>query len=292
MVDVLPQAFDVSIYRELHADLRGMSDEELVRHYDEFGRDEGRRCSAVQSRADFISLVPTSARSLEIGPFAAPVLTGPNVTYCDVLDTAGLRVRAGEHGLDPAAVPPIDHVLGDDQLDGIPGRFDVVLTSHAIEHQPDLVEHLQQVRRRLEPDGRYVAMIPDKRYCFDRDIAPSTIAEVVSAHRERRRRHTLRSVIEHRSLTVHNDSGTHWNERLVRHRPSTDAEAVRRAIEEFDDANGNYIDVHAWYFTPDSFVEIIRLLYALELIDLEIERLYPTQFSHNEFWTVMRPIRR
>ena len=104
--------------------------------------------------------------------------------------------------MNPDAVPYIHHVLGPQGLDGFTEEFDAVLSSHCIEHQPDLVHHLQQVQHKLKNDGgRYFILIPDKRYCFDKHIAPSTIAEVVQAHEEHRTVHTLRSVIEHLSLT-------------------------------------------------------------------------------------------
>jgi hypothetical protein len=63
---------------------------------------------------------------------------------------------------------------------------------------------------------------------------------------------------------------------------------VREAIDEWRAAQGAYLDTHAWYFTPDSFREIVDLLNRLSLISLSAERVYCTRFGSNEFWAILR----
>ncbi|SEK98713.1 class I SAM-dependent methyltransferase [Nitrosovibrio tenuis] len=283
-----PPELDCHIYRRLHEDLAHMGDNQLLEHYNRYGKPEGRVSNGLANRKQFASLVAPGMQALEVGPFATPLLHGDNVSYCDVLDRDGLKKRAGDLGLDPDSVPTIHHVLGPQGLDGFTGEFDAVLSSHCIEHQPDLIHHLQQVQRKLKNDGgRYFILIPDKRYCFDKHIAPSTIAEVVQAHEEQRTVHTLRSVVEHRSLTTHNNARRHWRP-LDAEQHFIDPEKVQNAINDWRNAKGRYIDVHAWYFTPDSFKEIIGLLRSLNLINLTAERIYSTRFESNEFWAVLK----
>ena len=90
------------------------------------------------------------------------------------------------------------------------GGLRAVFSSHCIEHQPDLVRHLQEVANLLEPDGAYFLLIPNKLYCFDHFIAETSVADVMLAHHLGHRVHTLASVIEHRALTTHNDPSRHW----------------------------------------------------------------------------------
>jgi SAM-dependent methyltransferase len=285
-----PPEFDPGFYRAMVPDLAGATDAQLLAHYETTGRDFGVPGNRLTDRGEFASLVTAANSVLEIGPFAAPLLRGTPVRYCDVLDTAQLRERAASLGMDPALVPEVHYRMGDGLLDDVPDRFEAILGSHSIEHQPDLVGHLQQVERRLLPGGRYFLLVPDHRYTFDRQIPASTIAEVLQAHEEGRRVHTLRSVIEHRALTVHNDPVAHWESPLPAARPTPpDAEAVTRAVEEFHDADGGYIDVHAWYFTPDSFAGIVGVLHRMGLIGLEIDRLYPPRRFTPEFWAILRP---
>ncbi|HYF21255.1 MAG TPA: methyltransferase domain-containing protein [Ramlibacter sp.] len=285
----LPPEFDPGAYREANAYLADLEDNELVAHYNAEGKRLGLRCNALRDRWDFAALVPAEASALEIGPFASPVLDGPNVRYADVLDTQQLRERAPREGMDAARVPDIHFVMHGASLDGIPDRFDVLLSSHCIEHQPDLIGHLQQVERRLNPGGRYFVLVPDKRFCFDRNLAASTVAEVLQAHQERRQVHTLRSVIEHRAFMTHNDASRHWAEAAAAPEDGRGvaAEKVAAAMREYEAAAGGYIDVHAWYFTPDSFRQLLRLLGELDLTRLRVERLYRTRRDRLEFWAVL-----
>jgi SAM-dependent methyltransferase len=277
--------FDPLFYKNAHPDLASLDAENLRRHYETFGRDEGRTANQLRTRADFVKQISAGTSVLEIGPFASPVLVRPEVRYCDVLDQRQLRERAQALGLDANRVPFMHYVLDERGLDAITDSFETVVSSHSIEHQPDLITHLQQVGRRLRTPGRYFVLVPDKRYCFDRLIAPSTIAEVLDAHEQRRKVHTLRSVIEHRALTTHNQPDRHWSEPELR--LCVNASVVGAAIEEWRAAQGGYLDVHAWYFTPESFSEIVRLLRELAFSPFDLERLYPTRRGSNEFWAVL-----
>jgi hypothetical protein len=158
---------------------------------------------------------------------------------------------------------------------------------HCLEHQPDLVGHLEEVGQLLLPGGAYFLLVPDKRYCFDYFIPLSNLAEVLVAHRQQRRMHTLRSVIECRALTTHNDSLRHWQGDHGIIYEGLEGR-LQAALEEFDNADGKYIDVHAWYFTPDSASAILSALQSIGLSELAVHRVYPTRYGANEFWIILR----
>jgi SAM-dependent methyltransferase len=258
-----------------------------VEHYNLHGKSEGRVSNGLADRKAFASIIRPDTSVLEISPFAAPLLHGPNVSYCDVFDQEELKRRAAGHGLNPDLVPHIHYILKGMSLDEIPMTFDAILSSHSIEHQPDLINHLHQVEHRLTEGGRYFVVIPDKRYCFDRFNAPSTIADVIQAYEEKRLVHTLKSIITYCALRVHNDPGRHWSERDSQ-RPSVELQKVKDAIDEWRSAEGRYLDTHAWYFTPDSFAEIADLVNRLDFIKLSLERIYSTRFGSNEFWAILK----
>jgi hypothetical protein len=149
------------------------------------------------------------------------------------------------------------------------------------------VRHLNQVADLLKPNGRYYLLVPDHRYCFDHYLLPSTVAQVLGAHLENRKVHTLSSVVEHRALTTHNDPARHW---AGDHGDPKENRAGRiaSAIQEINDANGAYIDVHAWYFTPQSFRQIITDLSATRHIPFSVQTMFPTRPNSNEFWTILQ----
>nr|WP_053000119.1 methyltransferase domain-containing protein [Sphingomonas sp. Y57] len=281
----LPPAFDAGYYLSANPDLR-ISAEAAADHYAATGRAEGRVASPLALRENLIGLIGDGRSVLEIGPFCCPLLRGPNIAYLDVLDAAQLRERASRIGMDPSGCPAhIDYVGG---LEQVWRRFDAVISSHAIEHQPDLVHHLQQIERILQPDGLFCLIIPDKRYCFDHYIAESTIADIIEAYREQRQHHGLASVIEHHALTTHNDPRLHWaGDHGPAVRPDRVAQ-VAKALREHDLNRGTYLDVHAWYFTPDSFRLTIETLAQLGMIGLELAGVYDTAHGRNEFCAVLR----
>ena len=242
---------------------------------------------AVVDRNAFVGLIPLNNSVLEIGPFAQPVLRGPHVRYVDVLSTEDLRKRARALGMDETKVPNIGWVSNGSDLSVVNDTFDAVVSSHAIEHQPDFVGHLNQVADLLKPNGSYYLLVPDHRYCFDHFLTPSTVAQVLGAHLENRTVHSLSSVVEHRALTTHNDPARHW---AGDHGDPNENRASRiaSAIQEISDANGAYIDVHAWYFTPRSFREVITDLSATKHISFSVQRMFPTRPNSNEFWAILQ----
>jgi SAM-dependent methyltransferase len=283
----LPNECEPMTYRSRYDDLAHMTHVQLLDHYRTYGRREGRIANRLCDRNDFAALVPATATALEIGPFHSPLLRGPNVTYSDVLSREGLVARAKRHGLDPSGVPLIDYVLPHGDLHIIDRRFDLVLSSHNLEHQPDPIGHLQAVAQLLNPRGGFFLLIPDKRYCLDHFIPQSNLAEMIVAHRDQRRTHIPRSAIEHIALVTHNDCGHHWRgDHGVMY--ENIGARLQTALREFDEAQGGYLDVHAWYFTPDSAVAILSALREIELTTFTVQRIYPTRFNSNEFWMVLR----
>lgn len=282
-----PSEFDPIVYRKANPDIASLDDARAAAHYRRTGRAEGRIASLAATREGFLACVVErqAGAVLEIGPFCRPLVRGPHVRYLDMLDSDALRARAVQIGLDPSDCPETIHYIGD--LKAIEERFSAVLSSHAIEHQPDLVGHLIAVARLLDKGGRYLLIVPDKRYCFDALIPESTIAQVLQAHHEGRSVHSLQSVIEHRALTVHNDGVLHWQRDHGPIPPQERAKRIRAALDEYEAAQGGYIDVHAWYWTPKSFRTIVNDLFALDLIPLRATRVYDTPRDRFEFCAVL-----
>ena len=222
---------------------------------------------------------------LEIGPFCSPTIVGERVDYADHLSTEELRSRAVELGMDPSGVPEVKHVLRDGTLAGIEEKYDVVFSSHNLEHQPDLITHFNDVRSILNPGGRFCLIVPNAHYCFDANLPLSKISDVVNAFHEGRRQHTLAAVIDHRALTTHNDSGVHWEERLNGDRPyqPIDTDRVAAALREFAAAQGSYIDVHGWQFDPLSLSDIVNCLIDLRLITFSSVQCNGPVRGTNEF---------
>lgn len=238
------------------------------------------------SRAGFLSRIPGNAKVLEIGPFTIPSVSGPNVDYFDVLSREELLERAIRINYPHDQCPFIKYVSATGNLAIVSETYEYVVSSHCIEHQPDLIQHLTDVYKLLKPGGEYLLVIPDKRYCMDAYLPVSVIQEIIQAYEEKRKMHTLRSVIEHRAFRTHNKAWLHW---IGKHgTPADPVPLIVEAVQEYKDANGGYIDVHAWQFTPFSFNHIISLLNKLDLSNFKIEQIYSTRPGEFEFYAVLK----
>lgn len=229
---------------------------------------------------------------LEIGPFDDPVLRGTKVKYFDVLDQIGLKNRSlncnRPHPLQN--IPPIDYVEPNGNIKIIKDKFDVVLSCHSIEHQTDFVQHLKDVSSLLKPNGCYVIILPDKRYCFDHFIRETTFADILEHHKLKKKNHSLKSVIEHRALTCHNDCVRHWKGDHGFPKYVEDINVISNAVDEYNKAirNNEYIDVHSLQFTPKSFGHIIDILNKINLINLKLHKMFPTNPYSGEFYVVLK----
>lgn len=224
----------------------------------------------IYDRKSLLSKVSLVESVLEIGPFDRPLVIGSNVSYLDVLTQEQLKERAiAISGHSPNNVPFINFVGKSGVVRETQGmQFDAIVSSHLLEHQPDLIGHLIDVVQSLKPGGMYIAIIPDKGKCFDYFIPTSKIPEILAAYFEGRRKPSIRSVIEHRAFTVHdyldlssqNPFKTYSNEIL---------DKVHAAFHEF--STQEYVDVHCWQFTLESFMDVMRFIQNSNLLSYEFD---------------------
>jgi hypothetical protein len=141
----------------------------------------------------------------------------------------------------------------------------------------------------LLPGGRYFLLIPDHRYCFDHFFEPSLLQQMIDAHREKRTVHPDSAVIAHLAHTTHNDAVRHW---LGDHGDPDEnrAERTKLAHDALEASNGSYIDVHSWFFTPETFATTMTLLSKSKHIPFTLGRIFPTRENALEFWVILRKI--
>jgi SAM-dependent methyltransferase len=244
------------------------------------------------SREDAVrSLFDTSGLCLEIGPSYNPILPkhrGYRVETIDHCDAATLRAKyATQPGVDVAKIEDVDHIWRGEPLAALvgPGRFDVVVASHVIEHTPDMLGFLKECERALKPSGRLVLAVPDRRRCFDFFRPASTTGAVLQAHHEKRTRHAPGAAFDFIANFCTFDgrqgTGTTAAESFMLSNP---VESAGRAFERYA-AHDDYRDCHAWVFTPSSFRLIASDLAAIGALALREEAFWETPIF--EFVTIL-----
>ena len=280
---------DVDLIRSIHVGLNHFSDDMVLDIFIKKLGDQGILCHKNALREFFIDSIKEHHSILEIGPFDKPIL-GDGIKYFDVCDRDGLQDRARKERRSATAsnIPDINFVSPNGDLSVVNEKFMAVYSSHVIEHQLDLIDHLLQVGKILEQNGAYYLIVPDQRYCFDHFLNPSNIAEIIDTNKRQLKTHSLRARIEHSCLHTHNDSMRHW---LGDHGNKFDEQNVLSRISsvttQYEKNPEEYIDSHSWQFTPETFGLNMTLLINLDYIPFRRVHVHTTPFGRQEFTAVL-----
>ena len=239
------------------------------------------------------SIDVATSKGLELGPLAKPIVRRDmgDIRYLDHVDTDALRARYATHdGFDVDAIVPIDYVSTNGSIrDAVNADvpFDYVIASHVIEHVPDLIGWLRDIRGVLSDEGVLSLAIPDHRRCFDALRSPTVTADIVHAHLTKPAIPTPRQVFDHYSSAVAWHGFISWEEEppfaeLVP--VHSEAEALANAAAAV--TNAEYQDVHCWVFTPSSFRRLFAALKRLQMVPFSLERCSET--VGGEFFATLR----
>jgi predicted SAM-dependent methyltransferase len=228
------------------------------------------------------SLFDATGRGLEIGPSYNPIVPkagGYRVEIVDHLETAALRRKyANEQNVDASRIEEVDHVWSGESLSELVGtaKYDYVVASHVIEHTPDMLGFLGECDAVLRPGGRLVLVVPDKRRCFDFFRPVSSTGGVLQAHAERRTRHLPGAAFDQIANCATLGGQVGWMEQARGPLGFLHPLAAAKAIFERFRAAADYLDCHAWVFTPSSFRLIVSDLNAIGMLALREEGVWTT----------------
>lgn len=239
----------------------------------------------------------------EIGPLDKPLVSrsDSHVIYVDHKDTASLRQAWSEDKTVDVDKIQVDVVWGVQTLEqaigsyarstglGDPLLLDYVVASHVIEHVPDLVTWLKEIRAVLKPDGEVRLAIPDRRFTFDFMRRTTELPEVLSAYLTRARVPNVHAILDFGLNMAPVDCELAWQGRIeadsLKRRFSFEEvmKYARVSLEE-----GTYYDVHCWVFTPESLGSLFAELARHNLLDFACVDFYDTALNEFEFFVAMK----
>lgn len=232
---------------------------------------------------------------LEIGPFDRPYFLKEEhqVEYLDYRTTEEARAFAAiAPGHDPQFVPDLDYVVppnGDWSMVAN-DRFDWILSSHALEHAPSLIDMILTIADKLKVGGVMITMLPDSRRTFDVFRPVTTIGQIIEDH--------LRGVqwcrpqavfdLEYygRHVSIHDAQAIYYEKRDYF---PEDGDFVK-ALEKAKSAVTGYVDTHNYVFTSKSFQHIISVLCNAKMIPFEFVNFSHTPGDDLTFLSVLRKI--
>ena len=241
------------------------------------------------SRFDIITgPLNLSGHGLEIGASWRPLIPkaeGYHVRVADHLDQAGLVAKYD--GVRPTdAIESVDFVLTGRRLtDTIDERFEWIVASHVLEHTVCLVTFLRDAESLLHPGGILSLAVPDRRYCLDRFRDRTSLGRVIDVFRAGPAVHSEGSVLEFYLNVVTKGESISWD---ATHTGSfRQRHSLEEAREQAALANGEYVDVHNWVFTPNHLRLMLVDLRTLGFIGLREVAFHETVGS--EFYIALSP---
>ena len=233
---------------------------------------------------------------LEIGPYANPLDGVLNAKYFDRLDReAIIKAVLVEKvvAINADSVPQkIDYVSATGDLGIVTDTFDYVFSKYNIEHQFDLVEHLNKVYDILNENGRYFAIIPDKRYMFDYFNSDTHLSDVLSSHYVKEKKYSLNIWLQTCERTIPNpDKHWHGDHGTDIYELRTNFDCYKSYIDSYLNKKSRTeieVNSHQWRFHPRSFFFIVDSLNKMGLTKLKVDKIYCTNKDDFNFYVVLK----
>jgi SAM-dependent methyltransferase len=226
-----------------------------------------------------------ASRVLEIGASFNPLVPKRKGWTSWTVDHATraelVEKYTSDSSVDVSKIEEVDFVWADGALDSaVPtemhGTFDACVSSHAIEHIPDFVGFFVSLSKLLTPDGIVAMAVPDKRFCFDYFRPVSSTGRILEAHLNGATRHAFAARFDQLVYGCKNGEIIAWGQTPVgKMSLVTPSLAEARGLLSSLPSR-EYVDCHAWQFTPASFELIILELQALGVIDFHVARSFPS----------------
>lgn len=249
----------------------------------------------MQSRKDkILKHVNKSGFGIEIGPSHNPITpkaSGYNVHIIDYMPKASLLEKYKNHHIDLSAIEEVDYVWQGESYTELTGKrkyYDWMIASHVIEHTPDLVDFLLNCDEILNDNGVLSLVIPDKRFCFDHFRPLSSLAHIIDHHFYKDKIHSPGTVAEYFLNVVRKNSELAWSRDFIGeykfiHTQNEAKDALGRVAN-----NKEYMDVHAWCFTPNHFRLLIHDLNSLGIIAFQEIEFFDNEDSYEFFISLGR----
>jgi hypothetical protein len=229
---------------------------------------------------------------LEIGALHNPWLkdhvNNQNLKYLDFTTTEQLKLNyENDPNVNISNIVNVDYIFDPTKLYGeyINERFNIVFSAHNIEHQPDLITHLNNVESVLVNGGYYIILCPDFRYIFDFYRNPTNIIDVLYLKKDKFPNFLtyLEFIFTSNKTSNNQDENFYkWNNMSNQDRLSTQNELINKNfnfnktdIEKIFN-NTNYNDCHVWKFYYQNFIDILTKLNELNYTNFKIELVHTT----------------
>ncbi len=217
---------------------------------------------------------------LEIGALDKPLLDKADyrVKYLDHTDEESLKKYIAHADCrEPDAVVTLDYIQGERALSEVVQEpFDVIVSSHVLEHLPNLFGWLREAASILQPGGQIFAVVPDRRYTFDLERPATSIGSLLENDLLQRTKPSPATAFDAHYYHRLVDSNQLWKNYAAHWQQSKRTFSPQQAMGLFNQARDTYIDCHCNLFDLRSFDEALTVAQQLGVQPFKLVRSLPT----------------
>lgn len=285
-----------------------------------------------ESRRNFVAhLVTPETRVLEIGALNTPMYRKKDarVEFVDWQSQEDLIA----HYPYKENIQPVDHIVQGREIaaavnKGAPGKFDLIIANHVVEHIPDLIYWLQQLRQVATPEGRLFMAVPDRRYTFDLIRNETDVVDLIDCYRERLEVPSYAHILKHLYFKKKITAKDIWAPAAPAPEPAPERAArgvlkrlfgatepapapvveppldvvplsslpqlrerrltLTEAMARAEAMAGEFHSLHCHVFTMQSFADVMGELSEASLVPWKIEKIADVPRNANEFLVLLK----
>lgn len=241
--------------------------------------------NSLSYREKLISGLPlTTGKGVELGPLNIPLVdkSNNNVLYVDHCSTEELKKK---YPTVPNIVE-VDRPIVNNSLErtlSSDAPFDYIIGSQVFEHTANPIQWLQEMKGLLRPNGLLALSIPDRRRTFDLFREETRAADIVDAYIQNNLLPNTRCVYDHHSLASLINMNHIWSINSESIIQGYGAVKPKVATEQYLNytykAKEEYLDIHAWVFTPPTFLLVMAQLAKDGFLPFKLYQFYPTNLG-------------
>lgn len=242
-----------------------------------------------------ISQINLSGKGLEISPLFTPLILkeSADVIYCDYMDFKALKDREKNNqpmidaGLE---VQEIDFVWtpGSSLKDHVNIKFDYIVSSHVLEHVPNIIGYIHEMRSVLKDDGVIAFVLPDARGTGEYYRNLSSVGQLLEAFLLNYTKPSPsmiydghRQVFEFKNLDY---SKIDYHSSLIQWYHSK-KNSKNTTIHSMN----NYVDAHCWAFSEESIIDCFNELKEIGCFDFNIQKIESGATIISEIYISLTP---
>ncbi|MCL2529688.1 MAG: class I SAM-dependent methyltransferase [Coriobacteriia bacterium] len=235
---------------------------------------------------------------LEIGPLISPLVDRDihNAFFADIRSTEEiyefyLPLDVCPDGELRNKLVPIDFVIRESYEKDVAGhKFNVIVSSHVIEHVHDLILHFHDLSKVLNEDGFLVMAIPDRRYTFDhfREVTP--FRDMHDVYMRNDFACTARLAFDFEFNRHPCNYPVDYQNNAVSFYPVAEEDRFleyQELYKQIKDEGLRY-DAHFWVFTYITFLDFLRDCLRANLLPYTLHYSHPPLLNCGEFTIILK----